>query len=247
MNMQHQGEQEFAMHVATANGTSWGSLKDYILKTEAHVVLGQEVHIKEAEVNEASEWAFKRGWKSVWSPAEPGQGERGTTGGVVILARSWLGLMEPPGQEAQVCPSRAVAAVLEAPGSRQIQLYSIYLHHGEGLSERNLGVLRDVGAHASVSGRLLIIGGDFNLEPCTLLESEFPQSLAAELISTGGPLGTCKVRGGNYNIDFFVVDGSLAKGVRTVQVDAAAGLTPHSPVDLVFSPEAHFPEGPWLR
>ena len=235
MSMEHGGEQEFAMHIATANGTSWGSLKHYTMMAEAHVVLGQEVHTKETEVNEASEWAFKRGWKSVWSPAEPGQGEKGTTGGVVILARSWLGLMEPPGQEAQVYPSRAASAVLEAPGPRQVQPYSVYLHNGEGLSERNHGVLRDVGAHASISGRCFVIGGDFNLEPSTLLEAEFPQSLASELISTGGPPGTCKVRGSSSNIDFFVVDGSLAKGVRSVQVDAAAGLTPHSHVDLGFT------------
>ena len=44
------------------------------MTTQAHVVLAQELHILKEGIAEAQQWALGRGWKSVWSEAQAGQG-----------------------------------------------------------------------------------------------------------------------------------------------------------------------------
>ena len=58
----------------------------------------QEHRLPARDIPEASAWALKRGWKSLWSPAVEGTpGDRRTThGGVAIMVRKWLGLTVPP-------------------------------------------------------------------------------------------------------------------------------------------------------
>ena len=60
--------------------------------TTAHVVLNQEHHLREERVAEASQWALRRGWKSLWSAALPGASATSSRGGVAIFVRSSLGL-----------------------------------------------------------------------------------------------------------------------------------------------------------
>ena len=230
-------KEEFSLHVVTANGTTWESLRVFLQQTSAHVVLGQEIHIMGSKVDEASQWAAKRGWKSVWSPALKGKGEHGTSGGVVILAKSFLGLMEPPGQEAQVVPSRVVSAVVEAPATRPIQVYSAYLTNGEGLSEANVDILRRTGKHATTSGRAFIIGGDFNVSPELMAGSGFAEEMKATLVAAESAAGTCRTSEGFSHLDFSFVEEGLARGLASVGVDSMSTLRPHSPVDMIFHPK----------
>ena len=46
------------------------------------------------QAKEATSWRGRHGWKAILSPAIAGQGE-GSSGGVGILARDFLGLHEP--------------------------------------------------------------------------------------------------------------------------------------------------------
>ncbi len=79
--------EEFALTVETFNGTAWGSCQLYLQNTRAHVVLLQEHHLAAKDVAEASRWLHARGWKSVFVPAAPGQGD-GIVGGTAVLVRS---------------------------------------------------------------------------------------------------------------------------------------------------------------
>ena len=48
----------------------------------------------EEGIEDASQWAAKRGWKSIWSAAKPCQQKGPASGGVAILVRDGLGLRE---------------------------------------------------------------------------------------------------------------------------------------------------------
>ena len=49
-----------------------------------------------------------------------------------------------------------MAALVECPGARGIVVYSAYFHHSEGLSERNLQILKLQGEHAEARHVLAI-------------------------------------------------------------------------------------------
>ena len=74
----------------THNITSWGGFAEALVGSEAHLLLIQETHADEQKRKELKAIAAKKGWKMICSPAT-GKNE-GTSGGVAILTRHWLGL-----------------------------------------------------------------------------------------------------------------------------------------------------------
>ncbi len=138
-------KQLFSLTIETANSTGWHPLQRHLMRTQAHIVLGQEHHLRGEDVAAASQWARRRGWKSLWVDAEPGDGA-GTRGGVTIFARDYLGLARPPWGDEMVVPGRVAAAVVEAPGHRQLLLFSAYLRDGEGMSVANRAIMAAIGA-----------------------------------------------------------------------------------------------------
>ena len=79
--------------IETHNLTSWGGgggFADVLVKSRAHVLMLQEVHADKTKDKELRSLAGKLGWKCVSSLAIQKNG--GSTGGVMICTRSWLGL-----------------------------------------------------------------------------------------------------------------------------------------------------------
>ncbi len=102
-------DDQFALQLESFNGTGWKQLRKRLLATSAHAVLAQQTWLPQAAIPAASRWAARHGWKAVWAPA--GKGARGgASGGVAILARSWLGLGYPPVGSYIWHPTRAPGA-----------------------------------------------------------------------------------------------------------------------------------------
>eukprot|EP00959_Pyramimonas_sp_CCMP1952_P435219 9113168-Pyramimonas_sp.AAC.1 len=80
-----------------------------------------------------------------------------------------------------VVPGRAVAAMVHAPGCEAICMVSIYLIHSEGLSEGNLKILSTVGEFLASLTCEFVLGGDWNLTPDTLEDSEFDLLLSSQI------------------------------------------------------------------
>ena len=127
------------MVIETYNVSGWGSLKPYLAKTAAHVVLVQESHLLGEKADEASQIARRCGWKSVQAQALPGEGA-GTSGGVMILVRSWVGICYPDYIGHVVVPGRVVAARVDYPGFPPFVAISAYLVSGAGLAAENLEI-----------------------------------------------------------------------------------------------------------
>eukprot|EP00959_Pyramimonas_sp_CCMP1952_P172367 3601770-Pyramimonas_sp.AAC.1 len=79
---------------------------------------------------------------------------------------------------------------------------SLYMFDGEGLSDRNLDILRFVGGALATTGNECIAGADFNLSPETLLDIGFPERLG-ELVRADCEATCFTGQGGQSHIDYF--------------------------------------------
>eukprot|EP00959_Pyramimonas_sp_CCMP1952_P055451 1159116-Pyramimonas_sp.AAC.1 len=61
----------------------------------------------------------------------------------------------------------------------------------------------------AISGLPFILGGDFNMEPSSLQQAEFPQNLRGQVVATTSP--TCHGAGGPRLYDYFVLSGGLSQ------------------------------------
>eukprot|EP00959_Pyramimonas_sp_CCMP1952_P349498 7323015-Pyramimonas_sp.AAC.1 len=79
----------------------------------------------------------------------------------------------------------------------------LYLLHGIGLSGANLEALRSVGEFVSSSGLPWLVGGDFNVEPPSVQDSEFLDVARGKLLAPD-VVGTCSTTGGMRLNDYFL-------------------------------------------
>ncbi len=157
----------YTLKVVTVNCTSWGSLIPFIKVTDADVLLVQEHKLMGRDnVDEAVAWLRRNKWNALLTEAEPGP-NGGASAGVAVLARDHLGLSLPPVGSEEVIPARVAAAKVEAPGTRPFVALAAYLHDGEGLSKRNLEVLKGIGNFISAQGEAVpfMIGGGLSNVP----------------------------------------------------------------------------------
>ncbi len=164
-----EGEREmslFTLGVETCNATSWGSAKRYLRHSKAGAILLQEHHLPPQRTAEASAWALKHGWHSLFLPAEEGTGA-GWRAGVAILARPHMGLTIPHVGPVEVVPSRVIAASIEPPGYRRCTLICAYLEDGKGVSPANLQHLGAIGSCVQAQGENVpcIAGGGTGRPP----------------------------------------------------------------------------------
>ncbi len=86
---------EYGLKYEAVNPTGWKGLKRRIQRSSADVLLVSETWIGEEAIARASQWAARRGWKSLWAPADRTD-KGGVSSGTAVLARDWLGLRYPP-------------------------------------------------------------------------------------------------------------------------------------------------------
>ncbi len=233
------GDEPYSLTFETVNTTGWKGLKKRIKKSRAHVLLVQETWVDGQAMSSASRWALGRGWKSVWTPAER-TAKGGLSAGTAVLARDWLGLRYPPKGGHQWHGARVCAAVVDAPGYRPCLAVAAYCHHGQRLAGPNLALLADVGAkyRALGNGWSMALGGDFNMSPSQLVASGFPAEIAAQVVATANPRGTCRTRLASNNFDYFVLAGEVADVFQQVATVEASGNRTHTPVQLRLHPRA---------
>ncbi len=195
----------FALRVITANTTSWGPLKTLLCRTDADIVLVQEHHLPPFHLAEASDWARRHQWHSIFLPAERTQAG-GWSAGVAIIARPHAALSAPRIGSETVVPSRVLAACVEPPGHRQTLVISAYLKDGAGLSAMNLGYLAAVGTCINMHGPNypFVVGGDFQISPEEIARTGFRDHVGATLITSAAARGTCRSTKRCSELDYFL-------------------------------------------
>ncbi len=228
---------KYQLVVDTCNGTSWGTIARYLLQTKADLLLIQEHHLAPSQIAAASQWASKKGWQSVWTSAEQGDGS-GWRAGVCICARAPVYLSLPRRGGSNVCGARAVAAMAEAPGHRPIAVYSAYLRDGEGLSAGNLEILASIGQHICLQGDEMpfILAADFQMAPEKVAAAGLADRIGAVICASGNRRGTCRTARGSSELDYFYVQRGLARAVASIATVEATCIRTHVPVRLTMKP-----------
>ncbi len=194
---------EFSMH--TVNSTGWRPLADYLRSTAAHVIFAQEHRLGPEDVANASAWARRHGWKSVWAPALPGPAG-GMAGGTAIFARDCCGLRYPDEGPAVVVEGHAVAAVVEPPGCRPFTGVSAYFHDGQGWGKENLEMAATIGERVRGQGEakpLYAIAADFNMEPDQLGRARWADRIGGKVVAPSAARRTCRTRTTARTYDLF--------------------------------------------
>ncbi len=230
------GVDEFQMVIDVCNGTAWGTVAKYLTRTRAHLVLVQEHHLPLHMIAAASQWALGKGWRTIWAPAEEGDG--GWRAGVCICARDPVAISAPRKGGSIVSQARVVAALAEAPGCRPTTVYSVYLKDGEGLSRRNLNVLAELGQHVRLQGEgsPFVIGGDMQMAPQAISAAGMANKLHATIVASGCKRGTCRTSTSRSEIDYYFVEQGLARGIQAVEAVEGTCIRTHVPVRLKFHP-----------
>ncbi len=232
------GERElYALRIATANVTAWGSAIAYLHDTLADVVLVQEHKLGERQADEAISWLRRRGWNAVMTPAVPGP-NGGLSAGTAVLAKSHIGLGLPLVGSDTIVPGRAIAARVEAPGYRPMTVLSLYLHDGVGLDRTNLEVLRQVGAFLAAQGdnQPFVVGGDMQMTPQEFSHAAFARELGATIAASRDTSGTCRTFRAARELDYFIVKDCMCTGIDAVRTVPRTGIKTHLPVELAFRP-----------
>ncbi len=230
-------DEAYQLRIVTVNATTWKAATRFLERTSADVVLVQESRVMAKHVPRHSAAALRRGWQTLWTPAQ--KGPKGhPSGGAVVCARAPVALSRPPRGPSEVVPGRVVAGMIEPPACRPTVVYAGYLKDGVGANEENLRYLANIGAHCGIQprGMQVVVGCDFNFTPQTLVETGFPDEVGGVVVSPGGDQTTCRTGKTARVIDFFVVSKSLAKGAESVKVLEATGIKTHVPVELSFHP-----------
>ncbi len=227
----------FSLTVATLNSTSWNSAKHFIETTDAHVIALQELHLMGVDLLQAIDWARRRGWYMMVEPALPGQGS-GSTGGVAILARTYLGMSVPVEGGHRLYAGRAIAARIQVPSCRPFVFYSLYLKDGAGLGQQNADIMGRLVTHARMQpeGTLVLAAGDFQVEPEQLATLDVLQAARLSIVAAEDPRGTCRSTRSASCIDYFVMSAGLAKAIKCVDTVTGAATRPHVPVRLQMHP-----------
>ena len=230
---------KWQLTVATYNGSSWKSMQDYLQVTSAQVVLAQETRVIATGLADASQWADRRGWQSLWTPSVPSAAGGPSSGGAAIFVRKELGLRRPSASvdSHQVVPARLVAAVVEAPGYGSILMMSAYLHVGAGLAQDNLTIIAKAAAVAQLHGLPWTLGADFQVLPAQVDEAGIATQAGAAVVAPR-TRGTCRNGPANWRvIDYYMVQEEFAAGIEQVKADHSRTPNPHVPVVLTFHPQ----------
>ncbi len=221
--------------IETANTTGWGPLRRRLDETSAHVLVAQETWVLLAQVAEASTWARRHGWTSIWAPACIGPGG-GASGGVALFVRKEFGLREPSVGSHIIWEGRAVMGILDVPGHRPTIITSAYLIDGEGLSGGNGIILDHIGmaVRAQGVGYQFIIGGDFQNSPSAVNGHGLPVAIGGKVVAADTARGTYRAPRGATNIDFFIISAGLVAALAEVSLMEGTGVKGHVPIQLRF-------------
>ncbi len=131
-----------------------------------------------------------------------------------------------------------MAALVEAPGYRPFTAVSLYLRHGEGLSQDNLAMMQVVGASLESQGQHVpfVVGGDLQCDPSIMAAAGFAHRSGSTLVATRDPRGTCRSSTAATELDYYFVHDEMMVGMKAVTLVEGAGTTPHVPVRLEFHP-----------
>ena len=232
------------MSLITFNGSCWPTAKEFLDRTDASIVLAQEVKLDGDAKAEAEQWCLRHRWQPFITPCcRPAAGN--PTAGTGIFVRSHIGAAPIIGPGAtskhpgSIMDGWAMAVHVDVGMKGGLIVASVYLECGQGIGceTRNWQRLLRIGETMQHFGRPFILGGDWNVGAAELGQSGWPGSMQARLQTVGNyELGTCRSPQGNWScIDYFVVSRHLQEAVLHLHTVGSEPPKPHLPVRLTLA------------
>ena len=227
--------------VLTANISSWEQTKDWLftgLGDGVYLQCLQETRLLDCATVQAKRHAEAAGWTAVMAPALPGGARGPGTGGLAMLARSHLGIVEicPHDQPEQWQMRRWHAASIGG-FRRPLVCVNLYAVPSIGPSGTNLQLLSEVGSFLTTLGHgWWIIAGDFNMSPEEIQTTGVIEALGAHLIAAPVPT-VYPAFGKPRAIDHFIVGPDVTTLVerKIVTVVDSSPCHTHRPCLLALS------------
>ena len=125
---------------------------------------------------------------------------------------------------------RLVVAWVDGVVKGGIYLISVYPKDSQGLGESNMWLLEVIAAIIATLRGPWIAAGDWNMDPNTMLEAGWPQTLGARLVFPDRP--TYESGDGQSKIGFFFVESSIADAILSCTAVRDPAISTHAVVRL---------------
>ncbi len=103
----------------------------------------------------------------------------------------------------------------------------------------NADTLGKVGEAVDEGGdeEVCLIGGDFNMSPAQIVDTEFDRRIGATVFYPETDRGTFRTVRARSTIDYFLISDRAAAAIDEVRTIEASGIKGHVPVQMVFKPK----------
>ena len=213
----------------------------YLAKDPSHIIMVSEHRLDEPMFRPISKKLAAWRRSTYVSYAErTGTARWATSGGLAILPRRHLHteMLDSElrgfccnGNTASAAACRWWPCVLRLK-SVSVLFIIVYLKTGEELSEFNQSVLQQVFLATAHFGGPVVIAGDWQMEPQTLLKSPMISKLGLEVLAPKGVVSTCEAGKGRL-LDFMLVSSHIYS-VMQLEADFAVPWVPHAALRAKF-------------
>ncbi|CAK0826069.1 unnamed protein product [Prorocentrum cordatum] len=227
------------------------TLQKRLRRSTAMVILAHEIGYGIDDCESLSPWATARGWQSLIVPGLPSRGHL-PSADLAVFAREGIGLRGPtypdeaPPRRAgsvnetishgtELVRGRAQHVVVELPNWPPLNVVNVYLHTGEGMSNRNASLLMTVGLALAGQAHPGIIGGDWNMDVQVVKDSSFPVHAQLEMVTPRH--ATCRTAASVSTIDYFGLTTGSMRMLAACKADLTWAVKPHRPVQLQLTAE----------
>ena len=210
--------------------------KKFLLETDYSIILVTEHHLDGRSIKAALTFLKQNGWRASYSLAtSTGRSEEGTHGGTMILIKSYIAhqpLHEQHGSKG-VPPKYPLGvgddwcSTLVRYKGLDVVKVCMYLDDSIGMTGANIKKWEEVTTFLTSIGLPFIIGGDFNMHPKTVEDSELLRTLKAKIHMDPDIVFTCSQGRGTYD-DYIIVSNKLASAVLLGRLDPNSPFSPHA-------------------
>ncbi|CAK0788106.1 unnamed protein product [Prorocentrum cordatum] len=192
----------------------------------ADITFVQETRVREFGRETVQRWHRRRGFDfGLAAGLSTGDAPQSVSGGVGIGVRQRFAVATLDAKFKQ--PHRVLRRVVNVGDGLAIDLMSVYLRDGEGMSEANADILWDAASQLRVAARPWILAGGFNIDPLQVAARAAPAGGLALHTETA----TCRA-GALNEVGFAIISNELQQFVFSHGPVVEAPIGPRSPVPL---------------
>jgi len=217
--------------IASVNTTTWSAGLPILCRQEFDAVCIQETMRFGESLAYSLVEGNNAGYHTAMNPCYR-TAKGGMSGGVAISSLWKHGLTELAITDIVSIPTahRFIFRHFHGFARGGIGIGSVYLESAVGMNSNNDALMRSIAGFVKAWGRPFVLAGDWNMSPKDLRDSGWPELLNAVVICTDEH--TYEAAGHTSELDFFLVEKSIAHAVDACEVKDEVSVSKHRLVCL---------------